>query len=282
MTPAEAAGIPGLIEEVPECGGFAVNPYSGCDIRCVYCITGMQGRSTPRASSSELRAALRRGLAASHRADRFALGAISDAYPSVDRSERRARIAVEELVRSGRTFSVVTKSTIVSRDADLLGAPGASVTVSLCSTDDAALVRLDPGAEPHEPRLQALRVLSDAGVPVSVSISPFIPGVTDVTAIRSAVDRIVGTHTWVVVSALNVRAPAVAHTWFGRTWEQAEINDAFLTARDESHIELCTSWLEPPPLASAATTCAFEGLPGSHSTHDATPVVLGTRLQPTL
>ena len=83
-----SAEIDGLIEPNPECGRFTINPYRGCDIRCVYCITGSQGRSVPRASAEATRAALRQTFAASRPDDAFVLGGHSDAYPSVDATEQ--------------------------------------------------------------------------------------------------------------------------------------------------------------------------------------------------
>ena len=252
---SSSAEIPGLIEPNPVCGSFAINPYRGCDIRCVYCITGSQGRSVPRASADATRAALRQAFVASAPEDAFVLGGLSDAYPSVDATEQRARVVVEELVRLGRWYSVITKSTLVARDADLFGVSPCRVSMSLCSVDDTALAKLDPGAQPHRKRLEALRAVAEAGASVAVNVMPWIPGVTDLPAIVAEVRRIVGPTAWVVTSALNVRAPKVARTRFGRGWDQGAINDAY--RRECEHVAPHVpdvTWLTEPPLDGAHAT----------------------------
>jgi DNA repair photolyase len=240
--------IAGLIEPNPVCGTIAINPYRGCDIRCVYCITGSQGRSVPRASAEATRAALRRRFAAAAPADTFVLGGLSDAYPSVDATEQRARLVVEELVRLGRRYFVVTKSTLVAREAALFATSPCRVSMSLCSVDDDELAQLDPGAETHNPRLEALRIVAEAGVEVAVNVMPWIPGVTDVPAIVAEVRRIVGPEAWVIVSPLNVRAPKVARTRFGRAWEQRSINDAYRREWQRVAPQRRVNWLAEPPL----------------------------------
>ena len=127
------------------------------------------------------------------------LGGHSDAYPSVDATEQHARVVVEELVLSRRKYSVITKSTLVAREAALFAKSQCRVSMSLCSVDDDELARLDPGAEPHRARLEALRTVADAGVNVRVNVMPWIPGVSDLHAIVAEVRRILGPKPWVVV-----------------------------------------------------------------------------------
>jgi hypothetical protein len=75
-----------------------------------------------------------------------------------------------------------------------------------------------------------------------------MPGVTDVSALVSEVRRVSQAEIWVLVSPLNVRAPAVASSAFGRRWDQAEINAAYLAAFDAWSEQPSVSWLPPIPL----------------------------------
>lgn len=260
-TPRQVATtIPGFIADIPECGEtVAISPYVGCDLRCSYCITGSQGASTPRATAVTIRRALEATIADRPRTTRFIVGGISDAYPSVDARFGLARICVEELTRCGAHFGVVTKSPLVTRDVDLLGAsPTAHVTMSLCSVDDGHLARLDLGAHGHRARIDALRLVAEHGVATCVSIAPWIPEVTDVGAIVRTVRATVGPGVWFVVNALNVRAALVASRPRWRGYDQAAVNTAYGAARAAYGDRPGVAWLDPPPLTGHhANACTF-------------------------
>jgi DNA repair photolyase len=102
--------------------------------------------STPKLPTEVLVERLRAEL--HHRPDvRIAVGALCDAYPDVEQRLGVTRAAIEVLVEEEGTFGITTKGTTVLRDADLLRTGGrASVTVSLCSTDDAVLRQFDSRA----------------------------------------------------------------------------------------------------------------------------------------
>ena len=84
---------------------------------------------------------------------------------------------------------------------------------------------------------------------------PWIPGVSDLHAIVAEVRRILGPKPWVVVSALNVRAPMVARTRFGRAWHQPSINDAYRREWERVAPRLRrVMWLAEPPLEGGHAT----------------------------
>jgi hypothetical protein len=213
-----------LIEAVPECGVFALDPYRACDLRCVYCITGAQGASMPRYSGDELIPQLHRELEAVPLDTTITVGSLSDGYPLVEAELGVTRRLVAELVALGRPFGVITKGATVLRDIDLFLAGSAAVTVSLCSVDDELLRTVDPRAPGVEERLAMVTTLRAAGVEVRVSASPWIPGITDAAAL---IDR-VGPGIRIRFAPLNVLSPMVARTPFGKRYDQREVNDAYL------------------------------------------------------
>jgi len=109
--------------------------------------------------ASEIIGTLRRELTAVPAEPTIVVGPPADGYPPAEKRHGVTRAVVEELLRQGRTFSVVTKGTTVARDADPFAAAGdrASVHVSLCSVDDAAPRRLEPGAPSARARLALVR-----------------------------------------------------------------------------------------------------------------------------
>jgi len=236
-----------LIEAIPECGIWAVSPYSRCDIRCTYCITGVQGASSPRVPADHVVDQLRRELAAVPRDALLGLGTLCDAYPRAEAEHGVTRLVLAELVAHGRRAAVVTKGATVVRDADLLADPAVNVTISLCSVDEGALRSVDPGAPTAAERLAAGRVLVDAGVTLSIMANPWIPGVSDAAAVIDRVRDELGS-VFVTVGPLNVRADPVLDTPIGRRFTQHEVNAAYVDEYRRVGDRHGVMWLRPLPV----------------------------------
>jgi len=101
----------------------------------------------------------------------------------VERKLRITRALLEVLVECRHPFSIVTKSALIERDLDLLAAAArlnlVSVAVSVTTLDRPLARRMEPRAAAPHRRLEVIRKLSDAGVPVSVLVAPLIPVLTD-------------------------------------------------------------------------------------------------------
>jgi DNA repair photolyase len=231
-----------LVQEISACRVLTVNPYRACDIRCAYCITGAQGVSRPRFGVEAVREQLRHELdALGHRQPRVGLGTLCDAYPSVEPELGVTRIVLDELMRLGWRITVVTKGAGVRRDIDLLLLGGADVVISVSTLSHDALARLEPGAPTPAERVDLIRELADAGVPVRVSASPWIPGVGDVASLARSLDTTIP----ITVAPLNVNSPEVRRTGFGRRFDQYEIDRAYLEERERSTDFTSVRWLPP-------------------------------------
>ncbi len=112
-----------------------------------------------------------------------ALSGVTDAYQPAERRLGITRRCLEVLAEFRNPVTVVTKSYLVTRDADLLrelaGFGAASVCVSVTSLDAELQRRMEPRAAPPKRRLAAIEVLAAAGVPVGVLVAPIVPGLTD-------------------------------------------------------------------------------------------------------
>ena len=172
----------------------SINPYRGCEHGCVYCYArpghaylGLSAgldfgtRLFAKVNAAELLEAeiLRPGW----RREPIAIGGVTDGWQPVERELRITRACVEVLARHRHPLSFVTKSSLVERDLDLLapmardGLVHAMVTIT---TLDAALARrLEPRAPAPRRRLETIRRLAAAGVPVGVSLAPIIPFVNE-------------------------------------------------------------------------------------------------------
>jgi DNA repair photolyase len=173
---------------------LSINPYRGCEHGCVYCFArpthsylnmspglDFETRIIAKVNAAER---LREAFAVRGYAPQLLnLGSATDAYQPVERRLRITRSVIEVLAECAHPFSLVSKSSGVERDLDLI-APMASqrlaaVYISVTSLDSALSRILEPRAASPQRRLKTIRALADAGVPVGVSVSPIIPFINE-------------------------------------------------------------------------------------------------------
>ena len=111
------------------------------------------------------------------------IGSATDAYQPIERKLGITRSVIEVLSDCAHPFSLVTKSSGVERDLDLIAPMAArglvAVYVSVTSLDPALARILEPRAAAPHRRLRTIEALARAGVPVGVSISPIIPFINE-------------------------------------------------------------------------------------------------------
>ena len=172
----------------------SINPYRGCEHGCIYCYArpshAYLGLSPGLDFESRLLAKpdaallLRKELAKpGYRCAPIALGMNTDAYQPIEREYRITRSILEVLAETRHPFSLVTKSSLVERDLDLIAPMAAEglalVFVTLTTLDRTLARRLEPRAAAPERRLETLRCLSAAGIPTGVMTAPVIPALND-------------------------------------------------------------------------------------------------------
>ena len=172
----------------------SLNPYRGCEHGCIYCFArpthSYLGLSpgldfeTRLIAKRNLADVLRRELAApGYRPSGLVIGAATDCYQPIERQLRLTRAAIEVLAEARQPFSIITKSSSVERDLDLiapLAARGLAAVYVTITTLDAELARkLEPRAATPARRLRTLQTLADAGVPTGVSVAPQIPFINE-------------------------------------------------------------------------------------------------------
>jgi DNA repair photolyase len=172
----------------------SINPYQGCEHGCTYCYArpahaylglspGLDFETRIFAKHDAARL-LRAELGArGYVCGPIAIGGNTDPYQPAERDLRITRSVIEVLVACAHPFSVITKNALVERDADLLAPMAirgmARAHVSVTSLDGRLSGSLEPRASAPHRRLETIRRLADAGVPVGVMIAPVIPFVTD-------------------------------------------------------------------------------------------------------
>ncbi|MEO7151090.1 MAG: PA0069 family radical SAM protein [Burkholderiaceae bacterium] len=172
----------------------SLNPYAGCEHGCIYCYArpthAWLGLSpgldfeTRLYAKTNAAALLRVELSRpGYTPALIALGANTDPYQPIEREYGLSRALLEVLSAFNHPVGVTTKSALVARDIDLLApmaAKGLARVFMSIGTLDPALARvMDPRAPSPQRRMDAVRKLADAGIPVGVLVSPIIPAIND-------------------------------------------------------------------------------------------------------
>ncbi|MES2718945.1 MAG: PA0069 family radical SAM protein [Pseudomonadota bacterium] len=169
---------------------LSINPYRGCEHGCIYCyarpthsyLNLSPGLDFETRIVAKTNAALRLREAFSARsysAMLLNIGSATDAYQPAERKLGITRQVIEVCNEFRHPFSLITKSSGVERDIDLIAPMAAqqlaAVYVSITTLDPALARVMEPRAAAPERRLQTIRKLAAAGIPVGVSVSPVIP-----------------------------------------------------------------------------------------------------------
>jgi DNA repair photolyase len=172
----------------------SINPYRGCEHGCVYCFArpthsymglspGLDFESKLFAKPDAARLLERELSKPGYEPRTIAIGTNTDPYQPIEKKWRIMREILEVLETHGHPVGIVTKSALVMRDADILSRMAerglAKVALSVTTLDRRLARTMEPRAATPTRRLEAMRSLSEAGIPVSVMIGPVIPGLND-------------------------------------------------------------------------------------------------------
>lgn len=172
----------------------SINPYRGCEHGCIYCYArpshaylnlspglDFETRLFYKEHAAErLEQELRKP---GYRCSPITLGSNTDPYQPIERTLKVTRSILEVLQRFHHPVSIITKSTLVTRDLDILDDMAqqnlARVMISITTLDDALKRSLEPRAPSAWARLKALQALARNHVPVGVMTAPIIPMIND-------------------------------------------------------------------------------------------------------
>ena len=187
-----------IINEVPKASRlpfrYTINVYRGCSHACTYCFarptheylglnTGddFERRIVVKVNAVEL---LRVELSARRWAGHhIAMGTNTDPYQRCEGKYHLTQGVVRALAEAGNPFSILTKSTLILRDLDVLADAArrtdVGVNLSIGTLDEEVWRLTEPGTPPPRRRLEAVRRLNEAGVACGVLVAPIIPGLSD-------------------------------------------------------------------------------------------------------
>ena len=172
----------------------SINPYRGCEHGCIYCFArpthsymglsaGLDFESKLFAKPDAARLLERELSRPGYKPRTIAIGTNTDPYQPVEREWRIMRQILEVLDKANHPVVVVTKSSLILRDIDILQRMAerglAKVGISVTTLDRQLSRSMEPRAATPSRRLDTIRALSDAGIPVAVMMAPIIPALND-------------------------------------------------------------------------------------------------------
>ena len=181
---------------------YSINAYRGCEHGCTYCFArpthaylnlspglDFETRLIAKVNAAEC---LERELSSRrYVCETIAMGTNTDPYQPVERKYGITRSLLEVAKRYNQPLGIVTKNALVERDLDILAPMAkrglAAVFVSVTTLDHQLARRMEPRASAPSRRIEAIRRLSEAGVPVGVMFAPVIPFLTD-SALESVLE----------------------------------------------------------------------------------------------
>ena len=172
----------------------SINPYRGCEHGCIYCYArpthcylghsaGLDFETKLYAKTDAAKLLERELSNPRYEPQTLALGTNTDPYQPIERERKITRSILEVLERTGHPVGIVTKSALVVRDIDILERMAkrglAKVALSVTTLDRQVARAMEPRASTPAKRLEAVRRLTDAGIPTAVMVAPIVPGLTD-------------------------------------------------------------------------------------------------------
>lgn len=173
---------------------WTINPYRGCTHSCHYCFARAfhayldlgvgEDFSSKIVVKTNVVEVLRRELASPKwSGETIAMGTATDPYQHCEGRYKLTRGIVQALTDFANPLSMLTKSTMILRDLDLLReldeVAGVTVSMSVGTLDEAVRRVVEPGTPPGRRRLEILSRFAEAGIRTGVLVAPILPGLTD-------------------------------------------------------------------------------------------------------
>ncbi|MFW9905091.1 MAG: radical SAM protein [Candidatus Thorarchaeota archaeon] len=165
---------------------YVINPYIGCQHGCIYCYAEFMIRFTGHKGDNwgeflDIKEFdVDKIKPEKYQGKRILLSSVTDPYLPLEKKYQNTRRILERLIGTDAEISVLTKSKLVTRDIDLFKKfKNIKVGISLSTLDATFARKIERGASKPSDRLEAIRTVSEAGIPTYTFVSPFFPEITD-------------------------------------------------------------------------------------------------------
>jgi DNA repair photolyase len=172
----------------------SINPYQGCEHGCIYCYArpshayldlspGLDFESKLFAKPDAAEKLRREFMNVHYRPELIVIGSNTDPYQPIEREWKITRQLLEVFEEFKHPVGLITKSALVERDIDILARLAKDklvrVFVSITTLDKVLARKMEPRASAPSRRIEAVKTLASAGIPVGVMTAPIIPMLND-------------------------------------------------------------------------------------------------------
>jgi len=165
---------------------YTINPYVGCQHGCLYCYVPDVLRRFASTGSWGEYVHVKAGFIERLRDDLkrlppgvIGVSTVTDPYQPLEREQELTRHALDIIGSAGFRASIQTKSSLVSRDLDLIKTYGFELGMTVTSLDEKFRKKFEPGASPVEERAHAVEEASSMGIKTWIFYGPIIPSQND-------------------------------------------------------------------------------------------------------
>ena len=156
-------------------GNYCIDPYQNCSFGCAYCDSA--GESTIFVKHDAV-SVLKKELSQVKKGV-IIVGSVHDPYQPAEERYRLTKSLLEVIKSYDFPCHILTKSSLILRDSDLLAAMKSTVTVSLLSLSKEMSSIFEPNAPPPQERLTTVHRLREKGIVAGVALMPILPYITD-------------------------------------------------------------------------------------------------------
>lgn len=185
---------------------YSMNAYQGCEHGCIYCYAretheylgysaGLDFESKIMIKMNVVELLEKAFQKKGHEPLPIMLSGNTDCYQPLEREYKLTRAVLETLLRYRHPVSLITKNALILRDLDLLQEMAklglVHVNVSITSLNEDLRLLMEPRTATYRRRIEVVKILSEAGIPVNVLIAPIMPSINDheIPAVMKAVSE---------------------------------------------------------------------------------------------
>lgn len=213
---------------------FSMNPYQGCEHGCVYCYArnthefwgysaGLDFEKKILVKKNAARLLEAKLQSKNWMAETIVLSGNTDCYQPAEKKFKITRACLEVFLRYRHPVGIITKNALVLRDLDLLKNLHkdrlVGVHVSVTSLSEKTRQILEPRTATIKRRLQTIKTLSDAGIPVNAMLAPIIPGINshEIMDMAKAVSDAGASSFAITIVRLNGAIGQIFTDWIRKT-----------------------------------------------------------------
>ncbi|NIO45149.1 MAG: radical SAM protein [Candidatus Aenigmarchaeota archaeon] len=195
---------------------YSINPYTGCSHNCVYCYAPFvlrEKREWGKFVDVKVNAVkvLEKQIERHKKGDitsfHILMSSVTDPYQDLEKNYKITKRLLEKLKPPKFLVSILTKSTLVLRDLDLLKKMNCEVGLTITTLDEKAAKVFEPGTPSPEKRLEVLSYLKISKVKTYIFFGPLLPFISDVNLEKTIHRFSMAKPDYIVIDRLNIKGP---------------------------------------------------------------------------